>query len=90
MKFRFLKVTIYSYYHNNTFKTKITKNNMKKLLKIIFGLILTAGTTLLVLPGMPLASWGIAAINLIKGGLTLLVSLIGLVLIIIGFTELKE
>jgi len=63
---------------------------MKKLIKIILGLILTAGTLLLALPSMPLESWGTAAINLIKGGITLIVPLIGLILIIMGFTELRE
>lgn len=63
---------------------------MKKLIKIILGLILTSGTFLLVLPGMSYASWGQAATTLIKGGITLLLPLIGLILIIMGFTELKE
>lgn len=63
---------------------------MKKLLKIILGLILTAGTFLLVLPGMPYASWGTAAVNLVKGGIVLLIPLIGLILIIMGFSELRE
>lgn len=63
---------------------------MKKLLKIILGLILTAGTFLLVLPGMSHASWGTAAVNLVKGGIVLLIPLIGLILIIMGFSELRE
>ena len=63
---------------------------MKKLLKILAGLIIAGGTFLLIYPGMPLASWGNAAIGLIKGGATLITFLIGLVLIVMGFSSLRE
>lgn len=62
---------------------------MKKLLKIFIGLVLL-GTTALVFPQMPLHSWGVAALQLIKGGITLIIPLIGLILVIIGFNDLKE
>jgi hypothetical protein len=63
---------------------------MKKLLKIIAGLLFTAGPLCLILPGMPMASWGEAALELIKGGTTIVVILIGLAIIAMGFSELKE
>ena len=43
----------------------------------------------LILPGMPLASWGKAALVLLKGGLTWIVVLTGLLLIVLGINELK-
>jgi hypothetical protein len=63
---------------------------MKKILKILIGLVLLTGTIALVFPGMAMQSWGYAALNLIKGGVTLLVLLAGMVLITLGITELKE
>ncbi len=63
---------------------------MNKWLKIILGTILLAGVITLVLPSMPLESWGEATLNLIKGGVTLVVLLIAIILIILGITELKE
>ncbi|MDA3837339.1 MAG: hypothetical protein PF542_07005 [Nanoarchaeota archaeon] len=63
---------------------------MKKVLKILLGLILAAGPLYFILPGMSMASWGRAAVNLIKGGITIIVPLIGLALIAMGFSELKE
>jgi hypothetical protein len=63
---------------------------MNKWLKIIIGTIIFAGVLALVLPSMPLASWGIAALDLIKGGITLLVLLIGIILIVLGISELTD
>jgi len=63
---------------------------MNKWLKIIFGLIILVAIILLVFPNMPLESWGKAALTLIKGGITLLVALVGLVLIILGILDLKN
>jgi regulator of protease activity HflC (stomatin/prohibitin superfamily) len=63
---------------------------MNKLIKILIGLILLVGTIFFVSQEQYLLSWGKAAITLIKGGITILLPLTGLVLIIIGITELKE
>lgn len=63
---------------------------MNKWLKIIFGLIILAVAILLVFPNMPLASWGKAAWSLIKGGIVILVILIGIVLIVLGIMDLKN
>jgi len=63
---------------------------MKKVLKILIGLILMAGPLYFILPGMSMSSWGRAAVDLIKGGITILVPIIGLALILMGFNQLKE
>jgi hypothetical protein len=39
---------------------------------------------------MPLENWGKAAIELIKGGITILVFLTGIIFILLGLSELKE
>ena len=63
---------------------------MNKWLELFVGLILLAGATALVFPGMPLASWGRDALVLLKGGLTWIVIIAGLILIILGISELKD
>ncbi len=61
---------------------------MNKILQIVLGLIL------LVVPiyawGINYASFGDAAITFLKGGILWLVILIGIVLVILGISELKE
>lgn len=54
------------------------------------GLILIVVALYLVLPGMALESWGRAALELIKGGITILVLLAGIVLVILGISEIKN
>jgi len=63
---------------------------MNKGLKILIGLILVVVPLYLVMPGMTLASWGRAAWELIKGGVTILVILIGITLIVMGIDELRN
>ena len=63
---------------------------MNKGLKILIGLVLVVVPLYLVVPGMPLASWGAAAWQVIKGGITIGVILIGIILIILGIDELKD
>jgi len=63
---------------------------MNKWLELMLGLILVIGTIALVFPGMPLAEWGSSALVVLKGGLVWLVALIGLILIILGISEIKE
>lgn len=63
---------------------------MNKILKISIGLILLMGPFYLILSGMPLESWGKAALTLIKGGITIIIPLIGLTLILAGFSEIKN
>ncbi len=63
---------------------------MNKWLEILLGLILVVGTIALVLEGMPLASWGIATLDFLKGGVVCFVVLIGLLFLILGISDLKE
>lgn len=63
---------------------------MKHITKILIGMIILGTTTALTLPNMPLSSWGQSLIQLLKGGITMSVIMIGLVLTIMGFNELKE
>ncbi|MBT4375811.1 hypothetical protein HOD29_00345 [archaeon] len=63
---------------------------MNKWIKIFLGLILVILVLMLATPGMPLASWGLAAWTLIKGGLTILVAIIGIMLIVLGISDLKD
>jgi hypothetical protein len=63
---------------------------MNKWLELIIGLILLVGTIALVFPGMPLDSWGRDALVFLKGGLTWIALLAGLILIILGISELKD
>ena len=63
---------------------------MKKILKILLGLIFLTGTIFFVSQEQYLLSWGEAAITMIKGGLTIVIPLIGLILIVMGISELKN
>jgi len=63
---------------------------MSKWFKILLGLILLVVPLYLIMPGMPLSDWGAATWELIKGGITILVIIIGIVLIIMGIDELKN
>ena len=63
---------------------------MNKWLELLTGLILLVGAIALVFPGMPMESWGSSALTVLKGGLTWIVVLSGLVLIILGISEIKN
>lgn len=63
---------------------------MNKWLELILGLILLIGTIALVFPGMPLESWGKAALTVLKGALVWIIAFAGLILIILGISELKD
>jgi hypothetical protein len=62
---------------------------MNKWAELFLGLILLVGVIALVLPGMPLENWGVSALTVLKGGLTWIVGLAGLILIILGISEIK-
>lgn len=62
---------------------------MNKWFELILGVILLVGVIALVLPGMPLESWGTSAMTVLKGGLSWIVAIIGLILIILGISEIK-
>lgn len=77
--------------HKNIYKLLThNKYTMNKWLEILLGLILLVVPIAIILPGMPLASWGIAALEFLKGGLVWLVILIGFFLIMLGISDLKE
>jgi len=63
---------------------------MNKWAEILLGLILVVGAIYLSwgLPNM--ASWGIAALEFLKGGIVWFVIIIGFLLILLGISELKE
>jgi hypothetical protein len=63
---------------------------MNKWLELLIGLVLLVGAIALVFPGMPLASWGKDAMVLLRGGLTWIVIIGGLILIVLGISELKD
>ncbi len=61
---------------------------MNKILKILVGLVLLIIPLYLVFPGSILEIWGQAVLTLLKGGVTILVVLVGLILIILGISEI--
>lgn len=63
---------------------------MNKWLKILIGLILVVVPIVVVWPGMYLSSWGVAALELLKGGIVWGVILAGLLFLMLGISELKE
>lgn len=62
---------------------------MNKWAELLLGLLLVIAVVLLVFPGMPMAAWGSAALIVLKGGLTWIVLLVGLLLIILGISEMR-
>ncbi len=62
---------------------------MNKWLEILLGLILVVVPIALVFPGMPLASWGSAALTVLKGAITWILILVGLLLVILGINDLR-
>ncbi len=63
---------------------------VKNLFKVVFGVLLVVLALWFAWPGSLGQSWGEAAWTLIKGGIVLLVVLIGLVLLLVGFSDLKN
>lgn len=61
---------------------------MNKWIEILIGLVLLVVPIALVFPGMPLESWGQDAISFLKGGITWVVILVGLLLVILGINDL--
>jgi len=59
---------------------------LNNLIKVIIGLILVI---VAVWFAINFPSWGKAVLDLIKGGIVLLVIFIGLILILLGFSDLK-
>ena len=59
---------------------------LNNLIKVIIGLILIIVSVWF---AITFTSWGKAVLDLIKGGIVLLVLFIGLILILLGFSDLK-
>jgi hypothetical protein len=59
---------------------------LNNLIKVIIGLILII---VAVWFSITFTSWGKATLDLIKGGIVLVVLFIGLILIMLGFSDLK-
>lgn len=62
---------------------------MNKWFELLLGLILVVVPIWAILPGQVLASWGIATLNFLKGGVVCIVVLIGLLFIMLGVSDLK-
>ena len=60
---------------------------MNKFISILFGLILLAAG---IYGAFALSSWGKAALAFLQGGIIWLVLLIGLLLVILGLSDLKD
>jgi len=63
---------------------------MNKIIKILIGLILVIVPLYLIFPGSVMHSWGIATLDLIKGGIIIIVILMGLILIFLGIDDLRK
>lgn len=63
---------------------------MNKWLEILLGLILVAGAIYAVCTMSAMASWYTAAISVLKGGIVWLVIIIGLLLLMLGISDLKD
>ena len=65
-------------------------DTIKNLFKIVLGIILVLIAIWFVSPGSIGQSWGQATLSLIKGGIVIMVILIGLVLLLVGFSDIKN
>jgi len=72
----------------NVFKGKTHKKFMNKFISILFGLILLIAGVLVW--GNNWAGFGDAALAFLQGGIVWLVLLIGLMLVILGISDLKD
>lgn len=63
---------------------------MNKWIELLLGLVLIVAPIILVTSVAPFLSWGHAALEFIKGGIVIFLVLIGLVLLILGISELKD
>ncbi|OYT36900.1 hypothetical protein B6U91_00090 [Candidatus Pacearchaeota archaeon ex4484_71] len=63
---------------------------MKDMIKILIGLLMLVIPLYLIFPGSCMYSWGVAALNLLKGGIVILIFAVGIITIVIGINDLKE
>ncbi|MBI2663330.1 hypothetical protein HYX15_02240 [Candidatus Woesearchaeota archaeon] len=64
-------------------------NAISSLFKLVFGLVLIVLPIYLVLAVDFFRSWGAAALIIIKGGILLFVIFLGLIFLLLGFSDLK-
>ncbi len=76
-------------YHKNPFKqARLSNTTMNKWLKLLIGLILVL--TAVYAWGMNFLGFGEAALSLLKGGVVWFVIMLGLLLLFLSITDLKE
>jgi hypothetical protein len=75
-------------YHKNLFKGKVDKNKMNKWFEILLGLLFLNGAIFVWWTNF--LGFGDAALSFFKGGATWLVILVGLILIMLGISDLKD
>ena len=63
---------------------------LKGLFKIIVGILLVMIALWVAIVNLFGWNWGAATLDLIKGGIILSIIFIGLIFLILGFTDLKE
>ncbi len=63
---------------------------MNKWLELLLGLILIIIPLYAVLAMPVFASWGIAALSLIKGGIIIFLIFVGVIFLILGLSDLKD
>ncbi|MEK6835821.1 MAG: hypothetical protein AABX55_02250 [Nanoarchaeota archaeon] len=63
---------------------------IKNLFKVVFGIVLIFLALWLSIGYNNQYGWWTATLTLIKGGLVLLVILVGLVLLLVGFSDMKN
>ena len=71
--------------NRNVFKTNKAKLIMNKWIELLLGLILLLAPIILALSN---ASWGLATLQFIKGGLVIFVAVIGLMFIMLGISDM--
>ncbi len=64
-------------------------NPTSSLFKVVLGLVLIILPIYLVLGVLFFKSWGLDTLALIKGGIVLFVIFIGLIFLLLGFSDLK-
>jgi len=74
--------------NKNSYKQRKPENIMNKWLKLLIGLILVLAAVYVW--GMDFLGFGTAALSLLKGGIIWLVIMLGLLLLFLGITDLKE
>jgi predicted phage tail protein len=73
--------------HNNLYKIKSASNTMNKWFEILLGLVFVVAA---ILVGFYYPSWLSAALAVLKGGVLWFLLGVGLLLVLLGISELKQ